>query len=77
MSIRKHKNDRFKIVHGEVTRKVYAKQKADNRNSKPKKTASQATKDRKLKIKEVKRDKFLLKQKGKEVILNLAHKNSL
>jgi hypothetical protein len=77
MSIRKHKNDRFKIVHGEVTRKVYAKQKADKRNSKPKKIASEATKDRKLKIKEVKRGKFLLKQKGKEVISNLSHKNAV
>jgi hypothetical protein len=77
MSITKHKNDRFKIVHGEITRTALAKQKADKRNSKPKKVASQATQDRKLKIKEVKRGKFLLKQKGKEVISNLSHKNAI
>lgn len=77
MSTRKHKNDRFKTLHGDITRTAFAKQKADKRNSKPKKTASQATKERKLSIKEAKRKKFLLKQKGKEVISNLSHKNAI
>lgn len=40
MSKRLKKNARFKTLHGEATRSAYAKQKADKRNAKPKKTAS-------------------------------------
>ena len=54
MSIRKHKNDRFKTLHGETTRSTFAKQKADKRNAKPGKFASQGVKDRKLEAKKVK-----------------------
>ncbi len=64
MSQTKHKNDRFKTLHGDTTRTDYAKQK---RESKPKKTpkfASDKTKARKLEEKAIKREKYITKHKN-------------
>ena len=44
---------------------------------KSKKFAGEKVKERKLKVKEGKRQKYLLKVKGKEVINNLAKKNAI
>ncbi len=62
MSQTKHKNDRFKALHGEITRTDFAKQKKA-KCVKPPKFSSEKVKANKLKEKAIKRERFLKKQK--------------
>lgn len=66
MSTRKHKNDRFNLLHGALdknikknaSRTIWSKEKKLIKKLKPKKVAGEIVKAAKLKAKEIKRKKY-------------------
>lgn len=69
MSTRKHKNDRFKAIHGDTTRSAFAAAKKATKQV-SKKFASDKTKARKLETKQIKREVYLAKHKNENRTTN-------